>query len=123
MTKRQAVLLIGIAFGLGIALAWSESRAQQPQNGVPCRYVPNGSNITIACANGYWVTTTPDGETFTGMGMSDPSAQAQGSGIVINPATGGIDLTQGRTVTPPTQVLPQLAPYQAEAYGFQPRQD
>jgi hypothetical protein len=26
-------------------------------------------------------------------------------------------------VTPPTQVLPQLAPYQAQQYGFTPRQD
>lgn len=116
-------LPIGSAVALGALLAASDGRTQQPQNSVHCWSVPNGSNSTIACANGYWITTTPDGETFTGNGMADPSAGAQGSGIVINPATGGIDLTHGQTVTPPTQQLPQLAPYQAEAYGFTPRQD
>lgn len=117
-------IVIGLA--VGVALAIVDARAQSPprgQNGVPCWSVPNGSNTTIQCANGYWYTTTPDGETFTGNGMVDPSATAQGSGIVINPATGGIDIIHGQTVTPPTQNLPQLAPYQAEAYGFQPRQD
>lgn len=117
---------LAIAIGLvaGIVLAASDSRSQQkPQNSVPCWYVPNGSNTTIQCANGYWQTITPDGETYSGNGMADPSASAQGSGIVINPSTGGIDLLHGQTVTPPTQNLPQLAPYQAEAYGFQPRQD
>ena len=117
--KRFVYASIAAAVVFGIVLAASDSRSQQ----VPCRYVPNGSNITIACDNGYWQTTTPDGEVFTGAGMSDPNAGAQGSGIVINPATGGIDITHGQTVTPPTQVLPQLAPYQAQTYGFQPRQD
>lgn len=93
------------------------------QNAVPCRYVPNGANITYQCANGYWHTTTPEGEVFTGNGMSDPSATAQGSSIVINPATGGPAVGAGPTVTPPTQQLPMLAPYQAQQYGFQPRQD
>lgn len=118
-------IAIGFALGLGAILVSSEGRSQPrpPQNGVKCWTVPNGSNNTMQCENGYWITTTPDGETFTGNGMADPSAGAQGSGIVINPATGGIDITHGQTVTPPTQQLPQLAPYQAEAYGMQPRQD
>ena len=90
---------------------------------VPCRYVPNGSNITIACANGFWQTTTPDGEVFTGNGVADPNAGAAGSSIVINPATGGPAVGAGPTVTPPTQQLPMLAPYQAEQFGYPPRQD
>jgi hypothetical protein len=110
---------IALGFLAGVLLAASDSHSQQ----VRCHYAPNGSNITIACDNGYWQTTTPDGEVFTGMGTSDPNAVAQGSGIAINPATGGIDITRGQTVTPPTQVLPQLAPYQAQQYGFTPRQD
>jgi hypothetical protein len=93
------------------------------QNAVPCRYIPNGSNVTIACANGYWQTTTPDGEVITGNGTFDPTDSARGSSIVINPATGGPAIGAGPTVTPPTQQLPMLAPYQAEQYGFQPRQD
>jgi hypothetical protein len=93
------------------------------QNAVPCWPVPNGVNNTIQCANGYWHTTTPEGEVFTGMGMSDPNASAAGSSIVINPATGGPFVGAGPTVTPPTQVLPQLAPHQANTYGFMPRQD
>jgi hypothetical protein len=112
-------LATGVMLGAGIVVAANSARAQQ----VNCHYVPNGSNNTIACDNGFWRTITPDGEEFTGMGASDPSAGAQGSGIVINPATGGIDITHGQTVTPPTQVLPQLAPYQAQQYGFTPRQD
>ena len=90
---------------------------------VPCRYVPNGSNTTIACANGYWQTITPDGEVFTGNGTPDPSATAQGSGIVINPGTGGPNVGAGPSVTPPTAQLPMLAPHQAEQFGFQPRLD
>ena len=90
---------------------------------VPCWSVPNGVNSTVQCANGYWITTTPEGDTYTGNGMSDPSAEAQGSGIVINPGTGGPAIGAGPTVTPPTQQLPLLAPYQAQQYGFQPRQD
>lgn len=110
-------IVLGLAVGVGLAIA--DARAQTVQ----CHYVPNGSNNTIACDNGFWRTITPDGDEFTGMGSGDPSASAQGSGIVINPATGGIDITHGQTVTPPTQVLPQLAPYQAQQYGFTPRQD
>ena len=90
---------------------------------VQCRYVPNGSNITISCSNGFWRTVTPEGEEFTGNGVPDPSASAAGSTIVINPATGGPAVGAGPTVTPPTQQLPMLAPYQAEQYGFQPRRD
>lgn len=93
------------------------------QKAVPCWAVPNGVNSTVQCANGYWITTTPEGETFTGNGMTDPSASAAGSTIVINPATGGPYVGAGATVTPPTQVLPMLEPHQAGAYGFQPRQD
>jgi hypothetical protein len=117
MTIRQG-LWIALALAL-IALLITATHAQS----VPCRYVPNGSNITIACANGYWQTTTPEGEVITGNGVPDPSAGAQGSAIVINPATGGPAVGAGPTVTPPTQQLPMLAPYQAEQYGFQPRQD
>jgi hypothetical protein len=85
--------------------------------------VPNGVNATTQCANGYWQTITPEGEVFTGNGPTDPSATARGSSIVINPATGGPFVGAGPTVTPPTQVLPMLEPYQAQQYGFQPRQD
>jgi hypothetical protein len=116
-------LATGVMLGAGIVVAANSARAQQPQNAVQCWAVPNGVNSTVRCANGYWITTTPEGETFTGNGMSDPSASASGSTIVINPATGGPYVGAGTTVVPPTQVLPMLEPYQAQQYGFQPRQD
>lgn len=102
-----------------IILLITATMAQQ----VPCWTVPNGVNATMQCANGYWQTITPEGEVHSGNGMPDPSAGAAGSSIVINPATGGPAVGAGPTVTPPTQQLPMLAPYQAEQYGFQPRQD
>ena len=102
-----------------IILVITLTMAAQAQ--VPCRYVANGSNVTIACANGFWQTTTPDGEVFTGNGMPDPNETARGSGIVINPGTGGPQVGPGGGVTPPTQQLPMLAPHQAESFGFQPR--
>jgi hypothetical protein len=105
------VLVCGLIV-LVITLAWAE---------VPCWHVPNGSNVTIQCANGFWQTITPDGEVFTGNGMPDPNATAQGSGIVINPGTGGPQVGPGGGVTAPQGQLPMLAPYQAEQYGFQPR--
>jgi hypothetical protein len=103
-------VLLSLLVILLIVQAWGQER-------VPCRYVPNGSNVTLSCANGFWQTITPDGEVFTGNGMTDPSAGAQGSSIVINPGTGG----PSGGVTPPTQQLPLLAPHQAESFGFQPR--
>jgi hypothetical protein len=109
--KRTIIILLGLLAQPALA-----------QNSVPCWGVPNGLNSTIQCANGYWQTVTPEGEVFTGNGRTDPSASAQGSTIVINPATGGPNTT-GMNVTPPTQVLPMLEPYQAQQYGFQPRQD
>lgn len=117
LTLRQ-----GLCFALALALVVLLITATMAQNAVPCRYVPNGVNITIACANGFWQTTTPEGEVITGNGVADPSADAAGSGIVINPATGGPAIGAGPTVTPPTNQLPMLAPYQAEQFGFQPRQ-
>jgi hypothetical protein len=119
--RRNWLLWGGVAIGVILLLYIFMIRPGLAQNAVPCRYVPNGSNVTISCANGFWQTTTPDGEVFTGNGMPDPSATAQGSGIVINPATGGPSVGAGPTVTPPTQQLPLLAPHQAETYGFQPR--
>ena len=107
---------------LAMGLLWLVV-VQQVWGQVPCHYIGNGSNITIACANGYWQTITPEGEVHSGNGMPDPSAGAAGSSIVINPATGGPAVGAGPTVTPPTQQLPLLAPYQAEQYGFQPRQE
>ena len=82
-----------------------------------CWPVPNGVNNTIQCSNGFWRTITPEGVEYTGNGMTDPSASAAGSAIVTN----GPKL--GPQVTPPTQVLPMLEPYQAGSFGFQPRQD
>ena len=120
MTLRAGLWVV---LGLSLVLLVITLAYAHAQQRVPCRYVPNGSNITIACANGFWQTITPDGEVFTGNGVSDPSATAQGSGIVINPGTGGPQTGAGPTVTPPTQQLPMLAPYQAEQYGFQPRLD
>jgi len=118
-------LLVGIFVGAAL-MTWgfNKARAQQ-QRQVPCWPVPNGSNATTQCANGYWQTITPDGEVFTGNGMTDPSASARGSAIGINPATGGpvTGTGQGSSVTPPTQVLPMLEPHQAGQYGFQPRLD
>ena len=60
---------------------------------------------------------------YSGNGMTDPNNSAVGSGIVINPGTGGPAVGAGPTVTPPTQVLPMLEPYQAQQFGFTPRQD
>lgn len=82
-----------------------------------CWAVPNGVNNTIQCANGFWRTITPEGDEFTGNGNTDPNATAAGSTIVMNAPK------LGPQVTPPTQVLPMLEPYQAQQYGFQPRQD
>jgi hypothetical protein len=112
-------LIVTAMVGLLALPAQAENQRRQ----VPCWPVPNGVNSTVQCANGYWQTITPEGEVFTGNGRTDPSASAQGSGIVINPATGGPFVGAGPTVTPPTQVLPMLEPYQGQAYGFQPRQD
>lgn len=115
-----------VILGLALILLWITLTYAQPARGqqrVPCWPVPNGSNVTTQCANGYWQTITPDGEVFTGNGMTDPSATASGSGIVINPGTGGPSVGAGATVTPPTQQLPMLAPHQAEQFGFQPRLD
>ena len=109
-------IIIGLILG---AVLHGAAKAQN----VPCWAVPNGVNSTVQCQNGFWITTTPEGETFTGNGMTDPSASASGSTIVINPATGGPYVGAGTTVTPPTQVLPMLEPHQAQSYGFQPRQD
>jgi hypothetical protein len=117
MTFRQG-LLIALALSI-VVLVITATMAQQ----VPCWSVPNGVNNTIQCANGYWQTITPEGEVHSGNGVGDPSAGAQGSTIVINPSTGGPAVGAGPTVTPPTQQLPMLAPYQAEQYGFQPRQN
>lgn len=91
--------------------------AQAQTNQVSCWSVPNGVNNTIQCSNGFWRTITPEGVEYTGNGMTDPSASAAGSAIVTN----GPKL--GPQVTPPTQVLPMLEPYQAGSFGFQPRQD
>jgi hypothetical protein len=112
----------GLCLALALALVVLIITAAYAQNAVPCWYVPNGSNATMQCANGYWQTITPEGEVHSGNGMADPNASAAGSTIVINPATGGPATGAGPTVTPPTQQLPMLAPYQAEQYGFQPRQ-
>lgn len=118
MTVRQ-----GLCLALALALVLLVVTATMAQSRVPCWYVPNGSNTTTQCANGYWQTITPEGEVFSGNGMPDPSAGAQGSAIVINPTTGGPSVGAGPTVTPPTSQLPMLAPYEAQTYGFQPRQD
>jgi hypothetical protein len=117
MTVRQGLWCV-----LALALVALLVTSTMAQNAVPCRYVPNGVNITIACANGFWQTTTPEGEVITGNGVGDPNDGAAGSTIVINPATGGPAVGAGPTVTPPPQQLPMLAPYQAEQFGFQPRQ-
>lgn len=107
-------ILVAAVVAFLVALCSRDTQAQR----VPCRYVPNGAAITIACANGYWVTTMPDGSVVEGMGMTDPNADVSGSGIVINPATGGPAVGAGPTVTPPTQVVPTPAPGQSYWYGL-----
>jgi hypothetical protein len=104
-------LLIGLVIGVGVTYC-SSAKAQ-----AQCWSVPNGVNNTIQCNNGFWRTITPEGDEYTGNGMTDPSASAAGSTIVMN----GPKL--GPQVTPPTQILPMLEPYQAGSFGFQPRQD
>ena len=63
-------------------------RAQQRhvagRRSVTCSSIPNGPNVTIACSDGYWRTTTPNGKVYTGTGTFDPNASARGSGIVID---------------------------------------
>ena len=115
----RKILPIAIGLAAGIALAASDSRSQ---NRPPCWEVPNGSNRTIACANGYWITTTPDGLTYTGNGTFDPNDSAQGSTMNIDPTTGGpvTNANRGPTVSPPQSTLPYLAPHQAEQYGQYP---
>ena len=111
-------IVVGLAVGAGLASC--DARSQQRHHPQPppvtCQYVPNGANVTLYCSNGYWHTTTPDGAVITGNGMDDPNATARGSGIVIDPGTGGITL-RGSTVTAPTQELPVPAPFQGPAYG------
>jgi len=85
---------------------------------VPCWYVPNGTNVTMQCSNGYWHTITAEGMVYTGNGTVDPSAAARGSSIIINPATGGPFVGAGPTVEAPDQVLPMLAPHQSQLYGY-----
>ena len=51
MTVRQ-----GLWFVLALALVALLVTSTMAQNAVPCRYVPNGVNITNACANGFWQT-------------------------------------------------------------------
>jgi len=79
---------------------------------VPCWYVPNGVNVTIACANGYWQTTDRNGIVTNGTGIQDPSETYPGSTIDIN--QGGA----GKVAAPPTGQIPTLGPYQAPMYGY-----
>lgn len=113
------------AFVLVLSLGLLPLNVEAQRNGVPCWYVPNGVNSTIQCANGYWQTITPEGEVYSGNGISDPNASARGSSITIDPSTGGpvTNSNRGPSVTPPTQVLPMLEPHQANQFGFMPRQD
>jgi len=114
---------VGIAAGLtlGILLAMHDAHSQ---GRVTCRAVPNGANNTIACSNGYWRTITPDGETFDGMGIQDPSENMRGSTLGINPATGGpvTNSNQGPAVQAPSQ-QPTINGPGAQTYGLYPRYD
>lgn len=114
---KQTYIAIAIGLAVGIALAANDARSQ-----VPCKEVPNGSNRTIMCANGYWITTTPDGETYTGMGVQDPSADMRGSALGIDPTTGGpiTNANRGPSVTPPTQQPAWNGPG-AQQFGQYPR--
>jgi len=109
-----------LAQGRGDPVPWQR---QQPHNTAPCWPVPNGVNNTIQCSNGYFRTITPEGEEFTGMGITDPNGTAVGGNFVINPSTGGpnINPNLGPMVRPPYQA-PSVAPGQAEAFGNHPRQ-
>lgn len=97
-------------------------RINAPQNSVPCWEVYNGANRTIQCANGYWQTVTKDGMVYDGNGTFDPNEGANGSSIVINPATGGPNTGTGPSVQAPNAStngnLPVLAPYQGPMYGY-----
>jgi hypothetical protein len=78
---------------------------------VPCWEVPNGAARTIACANGYWITTMPDGTVVTGMGVQDPNAVAAGSTILIDPRTGG-PVANGPNVRAPDGTIATPGPGQ-----------
>jgi hypothetical protein len=113
-------LIIALLIASVVTLLHSSVRAQ---NTDVCWDVPNGLNRTMLCQSGYWQTVTPEGNVYTGNGTTDPNASAVGSGIIINPGTGGPFIGAGQTVTGPTQILPMLEPHQATTYGFMPRQD
>ena len=86
--------------------------------------------VCSGAADGYYRMTDRPASTLLHLGPGLANAAANlhnaktaGSGIVINPGTGGPAIGAGPTVTPPTQQLPLLAPHQAEQFGFQPRLD
>jgi len=93
---------------------------QTQQRAQVCWYSPNGYYTTFQCSNGYFVTYTPDGTVVDGV-ISDPNETVRGSGITIDPGTGGISL-RGQAVTPPTQIVPTPAPGQWYQYGYPPPQ-
>jgi hypothetical protein len=115
--------LVAFAIGLGGGLTMHRcAEAQQrPQNSVPCHYVPNGVNITFVCQNGYWHTTTPEGDVYDGNGSSDPYATMRGAGLLIDPGTGKINM-KGPSISPATP-QPSAVDPGVGAYGVDPRRD
>ncbi len=76
----------------------------------------------MKCSNGYWRTITPDGEEYSGNGVTDPNASMQGSTINIDPATGGVNINpkNGPSVSPGSQMPAYNEPGQAQMYGQYP---
>lgn len=104
-----AALLFVWALTSVIEQARSETlRRDRP---VACREIPNGAARTIACDNGYWITTMPDGTVIDGMGITDPNATALGSTIRIDPRTGG-PVSNGQNVTAPDGTIATPGPGQ-----------
>lgn len=120
-------LIVAFAIGLGGGLAVNRCDAEAQQgptrghNQVPCRYVPNGINMTFVCQNGYWITYTPEGEVIDGNGPTDPHASMRGATTIIDPGTGNINM-RGPSIRPATP-QPSAADPGAAAYGVDPRRE
>jgi hypothetical protein len=127
LVKATLNLIVAFCIGLfgGLALNRCQAEAQQGpvrgHNQVACWFVPNGVNTTIVCANGYWQTTTPEGEVYDGNGSSDPFITMRGAGLILDPGSGRINM-KGPSISPASPEPLAVDPG-AGRYGVDPRRD
>lgn len=81
-----AVLILGLAIGVGPAQAWNSNYFKSPTGNIRCRYFQSSSDRSLACIsrnNGRLVGVTPNGrsfETFDSRGYSFPVGPTLGYG-------------------------------------------